>query len=86
MQLQIGYSNLEEQPARSFANHVGWMANEFSHWVAYRALTAGRLIAIRKSPGVRPVRIGEKAGNHQMDSSGSRERRQKILWNRPAAM
>ena len=36
-----------------------WLANGSPPWAAYRALIAGRLVAIDKNPGVRPVGIGE---------------------------
>ena len=35
-----------------------WSANCHPPWAAYRALMAGRLVALDKSPGVRPVGIG----------------------------
>ena len=36
-----------------------WLSNGRPPWVAYRAMMSGRLIALDKSPGIRPVRIGE---------------------------
>jgi hypothetical protein len=41
------------------AEFVRWKANYHSPWAAYRALRAGRLVALNKMPGVRPVGIGE---------------------------
>ena len=35
-----------------------WMDNSSPPWAAYRALMACRLVALDKSPGVRPVGIG----------------------------
>jgi hypothetical protein len=35
------------------------MTNELPPWAAIRALMAGRLLAIDKSPGFRPIGIGE---------------------------
>ena len=36
-----------------------WLANSSPPWAAYRAMHQGRLVALDKQPGVRPVGIGE---------------------------
>ena len=36
-----------------------WLSNGRPSWAAYRAMMSGRLIALDKSPGIRPVGIGE---------------------------
>ena len=36
-----------------------WLSNGRPPWASYRALMSGRLIALDKSPGIRPVGIGE---------------------------
>ena len=36
-----------------------WMGNGRPPWVAYRELMIGRLIALDKQPGIRPVGVGE---------------------------
>jgi len=41
------------------ASWTNWLANETPPWPAYRALMAGRLVALDKQPGIRPVGIGE---------------------------
>ena len=35
------------------------MVNGWPLWTAYRALMRGRLIALDKQPGIRPVGVGE---------------------------
>jgi hypothetical protein len=44
---------------RVMAKLTEWIANERPPWAAIRALMACRLVALDKSPGVRPVGIGE---------------------------
>ena len=44
---------------KALADFTSWIANESPPWAAYRALRSGRLVALDKSPGVRPVGIGE---------------------------
>ena len=36
-----------------------WLSNGWPLWATYRALMFGRLITLEKSPGIRPVGIGE---------------------------
>ena len=36
-----------------------WLINGRPPWAAYRAMMSGQLIALDKSPGIRPVGIGE---------------------------
>jgi hypothetical protein len=44
---------------KASAVFTSWLSNELPPWAAYRALRSGRLVALDKSPGVRPVGIGE---------------------------
>ena len=45
---------------RLIVEEVGeWLRNGWSPWAAYRAMMSGWLIALDKSPGIRPVGIGE---------------------------
>ena len=41
------------------AEFARWMTNEYPPWAAYRGLMAGRLIALDKMLGIRPIGIGE---------------------------
>eukprot|EP00957_Ditylum_brightwellii_P031066 2353502-Ditylum_brightwellii.AAC.1 len=43
----------------ALATVARWLANTRPAWAAYRALVAGRLIALDKCPGIRPVGISE---------------------------
>ena len=38
---------------------VEWLGNGRPPWAAYRVLMSGRLIALDKQPGIRPVGVGE---------------------------
>ena len=38
---------------------IDWMSNGQPPWAAYRDLMSGRLIALDKQPGIRPVGVGE---------------------------
>ena len=38
---------------------VEWLGNGRPPWAAYRALMSGRMIALDKQPGIRPVGVGE---------------------------
>ena len=38
---------------------VEWLGNGRPPWAVYRALTSGRLIALEKQPGIRPVGVGK---------------------------
>ena len=38
---------------------VEWLGNGRPPWATYRALMSGRLIALDKQPGIRPVVVGE---------------------------
>ena len=43
-----------------FARFIGWLANGFPPWAAYRALLACRELALGKKPiGIRPIGIGD---------------------------
>ena len=41
---------------------VEWLGNGRPPWAAYRALMSGRLIALDKQPGIRPVGVGKTWG------------------------
>ena len=55
--LRYGEASMELRKAN--AEFTSWLANESPPWAAYRALRSGRLVALDKGPGVRPVGIGE---------------------------
>ena len=44
------------------ADFMEWLDNGRSPWAAYGAIMSGRLIALDKHPGVRPVRVVEIGG------------------------
>ena len=43
----------------SMETFVEWLANGRPPWAAYRTFIPGRLIALDRQPGVRPVGVGE---------------------------
>ncbi len=55
----LRFGGASQELRRAVAGLVDWMSNGTPPWAAYRALKAGRLIALDKCPGVRPVGIGE---------------------------
>jgi hypothetical protein len=55
--LQFGVASQKLRVA--LAGFAEWMANEFPPWAAYRGIMAGRLLALDKSPGIRPIGVGE---------------------------
>jgi hypothetical protein len=58
-QVLLRHGNASRRLQKTMATFAEWMANSYPPWAAYRALRMGRLIALDKSPGIRPVRIGE---------------------------
>ena len=45
---------------RQIVSELGeWLSNGWPPWAAYCAMMAGLLIALDKSPGIRPIRIGK---------------------------
>ena len=60
--LQVWLLKFGEDSTRlhtSVETFVDWLANGSPHWAAYRAFLSGRMIALDKHPGVRPVGVGE---------------------------
>ena len=55
----LNYGVESRQLRKACARLAEWLANTHPPWAAYRALINGRLVAIDKCPGVRPVGIGE---------------------------
>ena len=51
--------NLQPTPPEALARLAKWLSNDDPPWAAYSALMAGRLIAIDKNPGFRPISLGE---------------------------
>ena len=58
-QALLRFGNASRRLRKTMASLAEWMANSYPPWAAYRALRMGRLIALDKCPGVRPVGIGE---------------------------
>ena len=57
--LLLKHGKASSKLQKAVANFTGSMANESSPWAAIRALMSGRLVALDKCPGVRPLGIGE---------------------------
>lgn len=55
--LRFGKSSLLVR--ERLAEMAEWLANDSPPWAAYRALMTGRIVALDKCPGVRPVGVGE---------------------------
>jgi hypothetical protein len=55
----MAFGNAIETLRHSLANFANWLANNLPPWAAYRAMWSGRLLALDKMPGVRPLGIGE---------------------------
>ena len=55
----LRFGGASQQLRKAVAELTDWISNSSPPWAAYRALRAGRLVAIDKCPGVRPVGIGE---------------------------
>ena len=55
----LQFGEVSQKLRKVVAEFGKWPANTFPPWAAYRALMAGRLIAICKFPGVRPVGAGK---------------------------
>jgi len=54
-----GFGSSSDRLRSTLASVTRWLANGFPPWAAYRALMSGRLLALDKCPGVRPIGIGE---------------------------
>ena len=44
---------------KAIASLTSWLANGFPPWAAYRGFQVGRLVALNKFPGIRPVAIDD---------------------------
>jgi hypothetical protein len=55
----LAYGNASATLRHALASFTNWLANTLPPWAAYRALWAGRLLALDKMPGIRPIGIGE---------------------------
>ena len=54
----LRFGKESEALRQELAHWTDWLANHHPPWAAYRALMAGRLVALDKQPGVRPLGIG----------------------------
>ena len=53
------YGVASERLRQEMCEWVEWLGNSSPSWAAYRALVAGRMVALDKNPGTRPVVSGE---------------------------
>ena len=53
------YGNASENLREEWCKWVEWLVNESPPYAAYRALNARRGVALDKSPGTRPIHVGE---------------------------
>ena len=53
------YGPASRELRQTVAELANWLANNTPPWAAYRAFMSGRLIALDKCPGIRPIGIGE---------------------------
>lgn len=55
----LRYGETSRRLRKAIAEMTLWLSNHSPPWAAYRSLAAGRIIALDKCPGVRPVGVGE---------------------------
>ena len=55
----LKFGKVSAELREAVASFSMWLANDFPPWAAYRAFMSGRLVALDKCPGVRPIGIGE---------------------------
>jgi hypothetical protein len=55
----LRFSPASRELRQAVADFMDWLSNASPLWAAYRAIMDGRLLALNKSPGIRPVGIGE---------------------------
>jgi len=58
-QLLLKFGKASHKLRTVMAKLALWLANDTPPWAAYRALMAGRLLALDKCPGIRPIVSGE---------------------------
>ncbi len=59
----------------AMATWVDWLSNELPPYAAYRAVNTVRTIALDKTPGVRPLGVGESRMRLWSDSSRTKMRK-----------
>jgi hypothetical protein len=56
---RLAFGVMSESLRHLLANFTNWLANNLPIWAAYRVMWVGRLLAMDKLPGVRPIGVGE---------------------------